>query len=402
MPLGERIALYRRRSGISQEALAQLVGRSEDWLQKVEACRPGYELNQVAAVYQISRILNVPLIDLLSERQRPPSTSNPLDGVDTLRATLSGYEFLYDVADLDVRPTGALRNDLRRAWEIRDEAHYRRSGELCASLIVEAELAARRADGDDLRQVWSILAETYYLAVMIMTKVADHELARVAADRAVWTASRADDPITFALAEMAVTRMSLSSGHPDRAVTMATSAADRIRRDLSGEEYAAIRPILLGGLYLPASISVARQSDATGARELLDEADAAASELQAGPPERTDRRVWFIPANVKMHRVHAAVELGKLGEALEQHESVPFDQMPADRQGRYLIDIAKVYSWRRDTNGVLLNLLDAERIAAEDVRTSPHARRIISDCLRRQRGKPHYRLSELAGRVGVM
>ncbi|MET7806603.1 helix-turn-helix domain-containing protein [Micromonospora chersina] len=34
--LGERIAAYRRRRGLSQAALAGLIGRSESWLSQVE------------------------------------------------------------------------------------------------------------------------------------------------------------------------------------------------------------------------------------------------------------------------------------------------------------------------------------------------------------------------------
>lgn len=35
-PIGERIAIYRSRRGISQTVLAGLVGRSESWLSQVE------------------------------------------------------------------------------------------------------------------------------------------------------------------------------------------------------------------------------------------------------------------------------------------------------------------------------------------------------------------------------
>lgn len=34
--MGKRIAAYRRRRGLSQEALAGLIGRSESWLSQVE------------------------------------------------------------------------------------------------------------------------------------------------------------------------------------------------------------------------------------------------------------------------------------------------------------------------------------------------------------------------------
>ena len=36
MSVGERIAIYRRRRGLSQLALANMIGRSEAWLSQVE------------------------------------------------------------------------------------------------------------------------------------------------------------------------------------------------------------------------------------------------------------------------------------------------------------------------------------------------------------------------------
>ena len=36
LSVGERIAFYRRRRGLTQGVLANLVGRSEDWLSKIE------------------------------------------------------------------------------------------------------------------------------------------------------------------------------------------------------------------------------------------------------------------------------------------------------------------------------------------------------------------------------
>ncbi|MET8804899.1 helix-turn-helix transcriptional regulator [Streptomyces sp. NPDC004546] len=39
LSIGERIAFYRKRRGYTQEVLAGLVGRSTDWLAKIETGR---------------------------------------------------------------------------------------------------------------------------------------------------------------------------------------------------------------------------------------------------------------------------------------------------------------------------------------------------------------------------
>ena len=65
LSIGERIAFYRRRRGLSQAVLADLVGRSEDCLSKIE---PGeHDIRRLDVLADVPRGLRITLGDLLGE-----------------------------------------------------------------------------------------------------------------------------------------------------------------------------------------------------------------------------------------------------------------------------------------------------------------------------------------------
>jgi transcriptional regulator with XRE-family HTH domain len=55
LSIGERIAFYRRRRGLSQVILANLVGRTEDWLSKIE--RGEREIRRLDVLADVARAL---------------------------------------------------------------------------------------------------------------------------------------------------------------------------------------------------------------------------------------------------------------------------------------------------------------------------------------------------------
>lgn len=60
---GDRVGYYRRRRGISQRVLAELVGRTEDWLSRVENNK--IELDRVSIIRRLADALRVRVGDLL-------------------------------------------------------------------------------------------------------------------------------------------------------------------------------------------------------------------------------------------------------------------------------------------------------------------------------------------------
>ena len=65
LTVGERVAFYRRRRGLAQATLAGLVGRSEDWLSKIE--RGEREIRRLDVLVEVAKALRVTLGDLLGE-----------------------------------------------------------------------------------------------------------------------------------------------------------------------------------------------------------------------------------------------------------------------------------------------------------------------------------------------
>ena len=72
MTIGERVAYYRRRRGLSQVTLGDLVSRTESWVEKIENGRAA--LDRVSVIGQLARALDVSLHDL------PPDDVADVDG----------------------------------------------------------------------------------------------------------------------------------------------------------------------------------------------------------------------------------------------------------------------------------------------------------------------------------
>src|SRR5262245_27412474 len=93
LTIGERVAWYRRRRGMSQEVVAGLVGRTTDWLSKLENNR--LELDRLSVITQLADVLDVALGDLLGEPSLVDWTGDSgARTVPALRAVLTDYRLI--------------------------------------------------------------------------------------------------------------------------------------------------------------------------------------------------------------------------------------------------------------------------------------------------------------------
>jgi transcriptional regulator with XRE-family HTH domain len=82
MSIGQRVAWYRHRRGLSQEVLAGMVGRTTDWLSKVENGRAN--LDRLSVIKALADALDVTIGDLLGD----PALVDWAQGSNTRTVTL--------------------------------------------------------------------------------------------------------------------------------------------------------------------------------------------------------------------------------------------------------------------------------------------------------------------------
>jgi transcriptional regulator with XRE-family HTH domain len=84
MSVGDRIAIYRRRRGLSQLALANMIGRSEAWLSQVE--RGIRHVDRVSVLIRLAQVLRVTVEDLIGQ----PLSLAPNGGIEFRAIPLCG------------------------------------------------------------------------------------------------------------------------------------------------------------------------------------------------------------------------------------------------------------------------------------------------------------------------
>src|SRR5919204_6931746 len=110
MPIGERIAIYRRRRGLTQLVLAGLIGRSESWLSQVE--RGSRPVDRLSVLIDIAHILKVNVTDLTGQPfSLAPNGSLENEAVRTIGQALTRYDAIPAILD-PTRGTDAALPDL--------------------------------------------------------------------------------------------------------------------------------------------------------------------------------------------------------------------------------------------------------------------------------------------------
>jgi len=229
MPIEERIAIYRRRRGLTQLVLAGLIGRSESWLSQVErGIRP---VDRLSVLIDISHILKIDVTDLTGQPfSLAPNGSLENEAVRAIGQALTRYDAIPAILDsirgrdAPLPDLASLRRDLRRAWQFRQAARYSELGAVLPRLIADTEATTREFEGTDRLAAFAVLAETYHVGAMALKKFGENELAWIAADRGVLAAERAEAPLLMAVSARAVGQVFMSAGRLDEAERVSTAA----------------------------------------------------------------------------------------------------------------------------------------------------------------------------------
>jgi transcriptional regulator with XRE-family HTH domain len=398
LTVGERVAWYRRRRGMSQEVLAGLVGRSADWLQRAENNR--IQLDRLSVIRTLAQVLDVSIGDLIGEPVLLDWTADSrTQTVPALRAVLMDYSQLAPLlaSDDDQREPPPLDQLARQVADIFDAYQHSRFGYVTAhapGLLQSTVVAARTAEGDATIRAYELLALSYQAAASVLTKLGEADLAWIAAERGLAAAQRTDSRVVLGSLFRSVAHTLLSTGRFQPAVLLVDRAAGVLGAELGSANGATLS--VYGSLFLTGAMAASRSEDRPTTRAFLHEAQEAASRLGADA-----NYMWtaFGPTNVAIHQVNTAMELGDAQIALDIGPTLDTSGLPTERRVRHALEVARAYSARNRRDEGLALVLDAERMAPEQVRHHYISRQLVLTWMRQQRSKPSLELAGLASRL---
>lgn len=367
-PTGERLRIIRERRGLHRDVVAARVGKSTDWLKKVEL---GYRLPpRLPMLLKLTDILSVDLAALTGDdpaplgparREAHPAVPALREAIETPLLTLDGH------APTDPRRLQAM---LETAWQTWHAAPAPReaTGRILPELIRDARTAARLLDGSARRDAYTVLVGAYALAEQVLAWVSDAALLHLAADRCMAAAEQADRPEALAAAAWVVGNV-WRNGREEEALVLADDAARLLKPHLeTGNDEARA---LWGAVRLHAAITAARLGREGDALHRLDAAETAAASLTG----YTHPWTLFGQPNVDLTGVSVHVDLRKGSTALDKAGAVDPDMIRSvDRRARLWLETARAYAQAEDHPATLHVLQRAADVSAESMRCHPIAR----------------------------
>ncbi|WP_432092206.1 helix-turn-helix domain-containing protein [Streptomyces sp. bgisy100] len=407
MTTGERIQYYRGRArsgvGLSQSALAGLVGRSEDWMSKVE--RNVIQIDSLSMLIRIARELG---LDNVADLVGPAIDLSLVGGpehpsVPRIRGALNMPPSLLGVGlPGDALTAQQLSERVAEAWGVYETQteRYAPVGAALPGLLAEAYATLRQVRGEEEIAATHALVSLLHLHQVFLRRVGERKLSLRAADRAMQIADETGDPALIAAAAWNVCGILTSSGEVADSLELAwqTIAHCRPDREATPQHLSAY-----GALHLIGVIAAVRDSKAPTAWELLTKARTVAERLGA---DRNDFHTSFGPTNVSMHGVHLAAEEGDAQEALRLADDVevpePGGVLPLERTTRYLVEVMHAHRLTGDDFGTLFMLRQIKEASPEEIRYFPLVREAVQGLLKRSRPQMRREVHAIAEHVGVL
>ncbi len=392
--LGSRIAYWRERRGVTQRLLADRIGRSKSWIEKVES--GARSANRLPILLSICRELRIDLPVLIG---REPGRDTPrcIDDsqVEAIRVSLERYDAIRNSIPDDYSPDAArTRRQISYVWSAWEMADYQVASRTLPGLLLDAQRShVILGNAETARD----LAEVYQITVSTLMKLGEYDLAWLAGDRGMHVSEQTGDSIMPVLTGFRVANALAAIGRSEAAFNLDISLASRIESDLRTEEHMSA----YGHLLLSTAITAGHKGDAISVRDLIREARDIAGHV---PDQANHYHLSFGPTNVEIHQVSALVSLGEGGLAVEAAERISgagIGLLRRERRAAHLIDVARGYSQWGMREEALNKLLEAETLAPPEVNCRPLARGTIENLIERSVGKPSSALRSLAGRAGI-
>ena len=391
--IGRRVAHARKLRGLTQIGLAGRAHVSKSLIAQVES---GHKPATPSLVAAVSAALNVNLTDLTGQPYR--GTNARSDRIYTAIPQIRQALVYWDVApilDVPPRPLDELAAETERAGQLRMQASYVELGDLLPALLLELTVHAHQARDAQRARAFRYLADAYTAVDSMAYKLGYMDLFAIAAERMAWAANQADDPLLRPVSAIRRSSAFMAAGAWYGGMRLLDRAGREIEDGLSDQPGALS---VLGAVHLRTAIMAARGGRASPAWDAISRAREVCDRIGH---ETRDYGLLFGPANVAIHEVAVAVELGDADEAVRRNAHLVLPAgLARERSSHHYIDLSRAWLWQRDHAKALACVTKAEQLAPQRTRYHPMARETVTRLLDIQRRMPEP-LRGIAARMGL-
>lgn len=250
--MGERIGVYRRRRGLSQQVLAGLVGRSESWLSQVE--RGVRSVDSLSVTLDLARVLKVEPANLIGRPwELAPNGDASSDGLDEVRGFFARHDDLLQGAQGEPVDLNDVRRQVASVHRTYQAARYTACIEAVTPLLADVDRGAR-LPGHAHQEFVLAHVSAYVVAVKMLTKLGATDLAMLASDRAARAAVDYRSDVARASAAYQVTCALLRADRSEDAEHLAVGMAEQVQEGARSDAPSVVS--VAGALWLIAVVPV--------------------------------------------------------------------------------------------------------------------------------------------------
>jgi transcriptional regulator with XRE-family HTH domain len=404
--IGARVRIARNAAGLTQTEMAGLLGRSEHWVQDVEAGR--LALDRYSLITAVAEVTDVDVVWLLGQpyrlRDHAPHAHTHIPalrgGLRRAGLILSGHPGMSPQAVVaDARPLAARAADANRA---RQAANLPKVAALLPALVEDLNTTLLTADGPARHEALRLLADAARTARMCLNQLGYPDLAWVAAEVAAGAATALDDPVVKAAVAWDRCGALLHQASLPEAMAVADAALRDLEPLASGRAPAKAVLSLRGALMLRAAIAAARGHRAEEAWARIDGALEDADRL--GPAwHDLDQQTVFGRGTVAVHAAEVGVEVEQPDTGLARVPDVSVAEVPSkERRTHYQIDRARALRKLGRSGAAVMVLRAAASAAPYYVHADPMARALVSELVREGVPSQASALSSLVKRMELL
>lgn len=404
LTLGDRLRIARRTRKLSAAQLAQKVAISPSYLQKLESgtrkATPSLTLALANALHFGPEVLT-----------GQPYYGEPEaeDGVHAVIPELRRLLLCYDTPDeLEIapRPLAVLASEVDQVSALRRDARYAPMGPLLPPIIAELTHVALEAREEEQRKAFWHLARAFRAVNSLAHKMGHHDLSNTALERVRWAADRSGDTLMQFTAGYLIASAMLRQGAFGSARRKLLALREELERLQPERSYSEDALAVDGALVLKLAVVASRENKPEVAREYLREAEEIAR--WAGNRDSLAYEMSFGPTNIKIHDVHALIDMGDAEQALARltewaptgGEWAPPASTVGERSSHHHIDVASAKLAVGDRAGAFADLQRARKIAPNHTRFHPSVRETTGALLRIET-HPSNELSSFGSWAGV-